>query len=168
MKRTSPKAKAGRGLNFSDNELEYFLNLVDAKKPVDSHKWQEIANQHETKWKNQRSLVSLKRKINTLCNRKPPTGNPQMCGRIARTKEIMKNIGMRADAGEEIEEDLDIPLGNIGHGNSGSAPALENRIPMGATINMQQQPNRPLVIPRAEKKKKKLSISSPLLKISSK
>ena len=81
-------AKA-RGGNFSQQETECMLDLVEELKPLSLAEWNVVAERHIKYFPDcLQDGDSLRRKFNTLYKKKPGTGNPHIPWDAKREKEV--------------------------------------------------------------------------------
>jgi len=66
-----------RGANFSSEELDSLLELIEEVLPISATQWESVADLHRTRYPDAaRTVDSIKRKFKQLHNKKIPTGNP--------------------------------------------------------------------------------------------
>ena len=100
-----------RGANFSYEELDSLLEIVEEVLPISATQWETVAGMHRLSYPNaNRTVDSIKRKSKQLHNTKIPTGDP-VCPPAVRTAKRVRNAIINlmdsSDLNEEEEEDDD-------------------------------------------------------------
>ena len=99
---------AGRtkGPTYQFSEVDALLDILQDRLPASSDEWDgvtEVYNkQHPGR---ERDKDSLRRKFNSLHNKKVPTGDPSIPPQVKRAKYIMQEICARVDAGEGVDDE---------------------------------------------------------------
>lgn len=101
-----------RGLSYSTSEVDFLLDTLQEIQPIGGVEWEAVSVRHNDAYPSQaRDSQSLRRKFNGLVKVGTPTGDPTCPPHVRRAKRIMKTIGERCDAAEEVEDtDLGVVL----------------------------------------------------------
>ena len=100
--------------NYSDSEMDFFLNLLKEKLPIGADDWSMFVHDYLIEGKNMgytREVMPLKRKFEALYKTTKPTGNPKMAPFVARAKQIKELMNQKEVIGyaslndEVIEEE---------------------------------------------------------------
>ena len=102
-----PKKKGQN--NYSNEELDCMLTLLEQHLPCDQEEWQLVLGKHNSaseEWWG-RDVFSLKRKYQTLHRKKTPTGDPNCPPNVRRAKRIHYRIKDKCEIGD-VEEEINI------------------------------------------------------------
>ncbi len=107
-----------RGANFSREELDSFLDIVEEILPISATQWEHIAEMHNSRHPDKgRSVDSLKRKFKELHIKQIPTGDPlgkpsSICSMVLTKMKsmpmglVMRRVrGMPLRGGDESREE---------------------------------------------------------------
>ena len=111
--KTSTKTKGGnggagrsKGPTYKKGEVDFLLDLLEDLKPACSDEWDIVTQEYNKQFPGrERDRDSLRRKFNTLHNKKVPTGNPTMPEDVERAKMVIGLICAKVDAGGDVDED---------------------------------------------------------------
>ena len=82
-----------KGTNYSSEELDNFLDLVDEIFPISATQWDCVAELHLSRYPDKgRSVDSLKRKFKELHLKRIPTGDPNCPPAVCRAKRLRRAI----------------------------------------------------------------------------
>ena len=97
---SNKKPKKGKkGMNFTRAETMCFLDLIEAadKFPLCMTAWDEIAEKHSEFFPlTERDGEGLRRKFNSLANKKMPTGDPRIPPEVKKAKDLRWQMGESA------------------------------------------------------------------------
>ena len=105
----SEKGKKGsRGINFSPEEIDCMLELIDKHMPLSASQWQKVVDEHMMRFPNtDRDIDGLRRKFNTLASKKIPTGDPFIPPDVKKAKKIRNDLsqfsGLKTGSPEKME-----------------------------------------------------------------
>jgi hypothetical protein len=87
-------SKKGRSLNFTDDEVDFLLMLIDEEKPTCHPQWEYVTSIFNDKYKSAvvRTTASLKGKFKKLWSDKCPTGSANIPIRVKEAKRIYKDL----------------------------------------------------------------------------
>ena len=101
-----------RGANFSREELDSFLDIVNEILPISVTQWEHVAEMHNSRYPDKgRSVESLKRKFKELHIKQIPTGDPHCPPAVRRAKRLREAIIALLDGSDQNEVD-DYALGD--------------------------------------------------------
>jgi len=112
-----------KGLNYSQEEVENFLDIVEEILPMSPSAWERIAELHSSRYPDlKRSVDSLKRKFKELHSKKVPTGDPVCPPVVRQAKQLRHMIIEKMDASDlnEPSSEEDEYLGEDISDNEGS------------------------------------------------
>ena len=90
-----------KGSNYSQEEMENFLDLVEEILPMSQSAWERIAELHSSRYPDlKRTVDSLKRKFKELHSKKVPTGDPVCPPAVRRAKQLRHIIIDKMDASD--------------------------------------------------------------------
>ena len=89
--------------NWTQEELRYFLHLMEEILPIGPDEWELTVSRHAIPYSG-RDVEGLRRKYNTLHRKKCPTGDPNIPWEVDLAKRIKFNIGEKACLGGGDEE----------------------------------------------------------------
>jgi hypothetical protein len=110
---TSGGSKRGSGPRFTQAEVTYMLETIEAQLPIGQEEWEEVASIHSEVFPTQnRDPLSIRRKFMSLCNKRQPTGDPNCPAEVRAAKRIRRLIEHQSDAtnlqdGDEADLALD-------------------------------------------------------------
>ena len=99
-----------RGANFSSEELDSLLEIIEEVLPISATQWESVADLHRTRYPDAaRTVDSIKRKFKQLHNKKIPTGNPICPPAVRWAKRLRTAIIELMDSSDINGEDDDPP-----------------------------------------------------------
>ena len=82
-----------KGTNYSLEEVDNLLELIDEILPLSVTQWEKIAEHHLSRYPDRnRSVDSIKRKFKELYSKKIPTGDPNCPQEVRRAKRLRRQI----------------------------------------------------------------------------
>ena len=146
MQRSTQGGAKKKGPDYKQSEVLAFLDIMELVQPIGPNDWEAVAQRHfENYPEEKRSVDSLRRKFNSLRNRKIPTGDPSCPPEVRKAKKIAIWIEQRSDAGAEANENdlgvVDEVPAAAGVASGGSTPSSVSAV---AGI-------RPMSVPRPPK-----------------
>jgi hypothetical protein len=82
-----------KGTNYSLEEVDNFLDLVDEILPISATQWERVAKQHLSRYPDKDwSVDSLKCKFKESHQRKIPTGDPNCPPAVCHAKQLRRAI----------------------------------------------------------------------------
>ena len=82
-----------RGANFSREELDSFLDIVEDILPLSTTQWESVVETHSGRYPDKgRTVDSLKRKFKELHIKRIPTGDPHCLPAVRRAKQLRNAI----------------------------------------------------------------------------
>jgi hypothetical protein len=98
-----------KGTNYSSEELNNFLDLVDEILPISATQWDRAAEQHLLRYPDKgQSVDSLKHKFKELHLKRIPTGDPNCPPAVRRAKRLRRaiiNLMDGSDMNSQLRED---------------------------------------------------------------
>ena len=90
-----------KGLTYSQEEVDNFLEIVEEILPMSPSAWERIAELHSSRYPDlKRTVDSLKRKFKELHSKKVPTGDPVCPPAVRRAKQLRQMIIEKMDASD--------------------------------------------------------------------
>jgi hypothetical protein len=91
---TSKKARSLRSQNFTDEEVDFLLMLIEEEKPTCHPQWEYVTGIFNEKYQTTlaRTTASLKTKFKKLWSDKCPTGSANIPIRVKEAKRIYKDL----------------------------------------------------------------------------
>jgi hypothetical protein len=101
------KGKGGATTHFTEEELDILLNVIDTMLPLGAVMWQNVGVEYNKLAPRPRDLDSLRRKYNSLHQKKMPTGDPNMSKHVRLAKHINYKILEKSElsTGDTSDED---------------------------------------------------------------
>lgn len=111
-KQQQEKARSHRAekKNYSTNEVNLFLDLMEEVLPIGGDEWQNVCKQFNSFFHGDWNVESLRRKFASLHRKRIPTGDPSMPYTVRKAKLIHHLIGHKTDLGYE-EDAFDLEEG---------------------------------------------------------
>ncbi len=120
-----------KGTNYSSEEVNNFLDLVDEILPISATQWERVAEQHLSRYPDKDwSVDSLKRKFKELHQRKIPTGDPNCPPAVRRAKWLRRAIINLMD-GSDMNSQLREENGDNDESTSKSSSSGGDEFPPG-------------------------------------
>ena len=110
--------RPGGGRNYSSDEVEVLLEVVERILPLGSNCWDRVAcefNIARPRGTDERDGDSLKRKFKALYGVRKPTGDPTIPPQVRRAKLIKRMIDNRGDTFDTSES-----ISTLNHSNDGN------------------------------------------------
>ena len=107
--KVSEKGKKGaRGTNFSPEEVDCMLELIEKHMPLSASQWQKVVDEHMMRFPTtDRDIDGLRRKFNALASKKIPTGDPFIPPDVKKAKKIRNDLskfsGLKTGSPEKME-----------------------------------------------------------------
>lgn len=98
-KSPAKKKNAGGGsMKCTRDEVDLLLTTIEEILPIGKLDWERVENTHNLQVieSRERTLTKLRNQHNTLCSKKPPTGDPDCPPNVRRAKRISYKIKDRA------------------------------------------------------------------------
>jgi len=120
-----------RGANFSSEELDSLLELIEEVLPISATQWESVADLHRTRYPDAaRTVDSIRRKFKQLHNKKIPTGNPICPPAVRWAKRLRTAIIELMDSsdinGEDDDPPEDDPPDDSEHSSDSSSDDLDD------------------------------------------
>jgi hypothetical protein len=90
-----------RNSRFTAEETLHFLDVMESVCPIGLDEWEQVATAHAKKFNTGRTYESLRRKYNSLANKKMSTGDPKIppdLWQVMKAKKITSLIFKRSVA----------------------------------------------------------------------
>ena len=99
---SSSGRKAG-ALNYGFEETKHLFDIMERILPIGTDEWKAVLDEHSVKFPG-RTVLSIRRRYQTLHRKQAPTGSPNMPEDVRQAKRIKHNIGKRAELCDGTEE----------------------------------------------------------------
>ena len=95
----APVPRRARGTKWREDELLFFLNIMNDVLPIGPTEWEEVLDAHSVRFPG-RDVNGLRRKYTTLHRKKIPTGDPHMPEPVRMAKLCKYRTADKADLGD--------------------------------------------------------------------
>ena len=104
------KKRTPRGAKYREDELTYLGQLVKKYQPISGDEWENVTRKLNKQFDNNRQSLLVKRRFMKACNKRPPSGDPEMATVIQICKEAKQAIIDRCHIldGADKEDDDDL------------------------------------------------------------
>lgn len=97
--------RARRGVNYTADEVNVLLDLVEKHLPLGGQMWEQVATEHSVSYpQTDRDAASLRKKFQDLYKKKVPTGDPHIPADVKRAKLLQQQI-LAQNAAADISQE---------------------------------------------------------------
>jgi hypothetical protein len=136
-----PKKKGGRGAQYTEEETDLLLDILDEILPVGALDWIQVRNKfndHVTE-KRKRTKEALQRKFNGMHQTKVPTGDPNMPHEIWRAKSIADKVLEKSNAQVLVDGDGELQF-RLNSAPPGDDDSNSDGVPNTPAVNRREVP----------------------------